>query len=113
MTRRIPITEAKRVADAQGLSQVVLLGWDGERRHIVTYGKTKTDCEAAAKAQDFWAGNFGIGYADPLSLARERNYVSAWMIERGYATGHGDTVGAMLDELEWQIRERKAAEFNS
>jgi len=28
------------------------------------------------------------------------------MIERGYATGHGDTVEDLLKELEWQIEER-------
>ena len=38
------------------LTQVLLIGWDGERVHVVTYGKTKADCAAAAKAQDFWTG---------------------------------------------------------
>jgi hypothetical protein len=36
----------------------------------------------------------------------ERNKLAAWMIERGYATGHGDTVEDLLKELEWQIDER-------
>ena len=27
------------------------------------------------------------------------------MIDRGYATGHGDTVEDLLDELDWQIAE--------
>ena len=36
----------------------------------------------------------------------ERNKLAAWMIERGYATGHGDTVEDLLKELEWQIEER-------
>lgn len=56
MTKRIPIAEAKRVAQAHGLKQCLLIGWDGENVHIVTYGATKKDCAAAAKAQDFWAG---------------------------------------------------------
>jgi hypothetical protein len=56
MTKRIPILAAKNVADKYGLKQVLLIGWDGERVHVVTYGKTKADCEAAAKAQDFWTG---------------------------------------------------------
>jgi hypothetical protein len=29
------------------------------------------------------------------------------MIRNGYATGHGDTTEDLLDELEWQIAERK------
>lgn len=35
----------------------------------------------------------------------EREKVAAWMIERGYATGHGDTIEDLLQELEWQIAE--------
>lgn len=56
MPKRIPIATAKAVAEKHGLTQVILLGWDGERTHIVTYGVTKADCEAAAQAQDFWTG---------------------------------------------------------
>jgi hypothetical protein len=56
MPKRIPIATAKLVADKHNLKQVLLIGYDGELVHVVTYGKTKADCEAAAKAQDFWAG---------------------------------------------------------
>ena len=41
-----------------------------------------------------------------LVAAAEREKVAAWMIERGYATGHGDTTEDLLRELEWQIEER-------
>lgn len=37
--------------------------------------------------------------------AEERNKLAAWMIARGYATGHGDTTEDLLRELEWQIAE--------
>jgi len=40
-----------------------------------------------------------------LVAAAERNKVAAWMIERSYATGHGDTTEDLLKELEWQVRE--------
>lgn len=56
MPKRIPITTAKEVSEKHDLSQVLLIGYDGENVHIVTYGKTKKDCALAAKAQDFWAG---------------------------------------------------------
>lgn len=56
MTKRIPISTAKLVAEKHDLKQCIILGWDGSLVHIVTYGKTKADCEAAAKAQDFWTG---------------------------------------------------------
>lgn len=56
MPKRIPISTAKLVAEKHDLKQVLLIGYDCELVHIVTYGKTKADCEAAAKAQDFWTG---------------------------------------------------------
>lgn len=56
MPKRIPIATAKEVAEKHDLRQVLLIGYDGERVHVVTYGKTKADCAAAAKAQDFWTG---------------------------------------------------------
>jgi len=37
----------------------------------------------------------------------EREKVAKWMIERGYATGHGDTIEELLKELEWQVAERE------
>ena len=40
-----------------------------------------------------------------LVAAAEREKVTKWMLERGYATGHGDTTEDLLQELEWQILE--------
>lgn len=54
--KRIPVSAAKKVADQFDLKQCLLIGWDGERVHVVTYGKTQADCALAAKAQDFWTG---------------------------------------------------------
>jgi hypothetical protein len=42
-----------------------------------------------------------------LAQAAERNKLAAWMIARGYATGHGDTMEDLLKELVWQVRERE------
>ena len=42
-----------------------------------------------------------------LVAAHEREKVANWMVERGYATGHGDTVEDLLKELEWQVAERE------
>jgi hypothetical protein len=39
--------------------------------------------------------------------AHEREKVAHWMMERGYATGHGDTVEDLLKELDWQVAERE------
>ena len=40
-----------------------------------------------------------------LVAAAERERVAAWMMERGYATGHGNTTEDLLQELAWQIDE--------
>ena len=42
-----------------------------------------------------------------LVAAAEREKVAAWMIARGYTTGHGDTIEELLQELDWQIREQE------
>jgi hypothetical protein len=38
-----------------------------------------------------------------LVAAAEREKLAKWMMQRGYATGHGDTIEDLLQELEWQI----------
>ena len=40
-----------------------------------------------------------------LVAAAEREKVAAWMMRQGYATGHGDSIEKLLEELEWQVRE--------
>ena len=37
----------------------------------------------------------------------DKEKVAQWMIQKGYATGHGDTVEDLLKELEWQVVERE------
>ena len=46
-----------------------------------------------------------------LIRQEEREKVARWMMERGYATGHGDTIEDLLQELEWQIAENQPQEF--
>ena len=40
-----------------------------------------------------------------VAAAAEREKVAQWMMQRGYATGHGDTIEDLLAELDWQIAE--------
>jgi len=42
-----------------------------------------------------------------LVAAAEREKVARWMMERGYATGHGDTIEELLREIDWQAAERE------
>lgn len=45
-----------------------------------------------------------------LIAAHEREKVAQWMVERSYATGHGDTIEDLLKKLEWQAAEREREE---
>lgn len=49
MPDRLPIQDAKEIAHRRGLRQVILLAWDGQRSHVVTYGKSLEDCDQAAQ----------------------------------------------------------------
>ncbi len=40
-----------------------------------------------------------------LVASAEREKIAQWMMQRGYATGHGDTTEDLLQELDWQIAE--------
>ena len=37
----------------------------------------------------------------------DKEKLAQWVIQRGYATGHGDTIEDLLQELEWQIAEKR------
>ena len=37
----------------------------------------------------------------------DKEKLAQWMIQQGYATGHGDTIEDLLKELEWQVAERE------
>jgi len=46
-------------------------------------------------------------FAD-LIRADERNKLAAWMMAQGYATGHGDTMEGLLEELEREVGFKRA-----
>ena len=43
-------------------------------------------------------------------MIKEREVVATWIMNKGFATGHGDSIVDMLDELEWQVAEREREE---
>ena len=49
MPKRIPIAAARRLAQEQKCKQVIVLAWDGELTHVVTYGIDPTNCKQAAQ----------------------------------------------------------------
>jgi len=42
-----------------------------------------------------------------LVAQHEREVVANWIMDRGFATGHGDSMVDLLDQLEWQIAEKE------
>ncbi len=66
----------------------------------------------AARCQLVNAGNREGLYMDALAefaelvAEAEREKVAQWMMQRSYATGHGDTTEDLLAELAWQIQEQ-------
>lgn len=59
MPKRVPVTAARRFAREHGLEQVVIAGYDGEKVHVVTYGKTKAACKEAAEAGNHYKRALG------------------------------------------------------
>lgn len=48
MPKRIPITAASSIAKTHGCRQVIVVAWDGEKTHVVTYGVSQEECGQAA-----------------------------------------------------------------
>lgn len=57
-------------------------------------------------ADDHWPKFVGLADQMLTITATDTEAVAQWMIGNGYATGHGDTVSDMLDELVAQAKER-------
>lgn len=53
MPNRVPIKAAKELAEKYDLDQVIITAWDGERMHVVTYGRSLEDCKQAAQGGNF------------------------------------------------------------
>ena len=77
--------------------------------------RNMTKEEIIAMAQEaqmpFYWRTGEITYLDKLErfaalvASAEREKVATWMMQCGYATGHGDTIEDLLKELDWQAKE--------
>jgi hypothetical protein len=72
------------------------------------------DIIAMAREAGFESNSLGMTYTSgrlpellerfaALVAAAERNKLASWMIAQGYATGHGETMEGLLEELEQEI----------
>jgi hypothetical protein len=46
------------------------------------------------------------------AIKSDKEKLAAWMIRHSFATGHGDTIEDLLEELAWQINELIQARLN-
>lgn len=64
MPDHIPFGTARKYAEDNRLRQVVIMGWDGKRTHVLTYGRTVEESDQAAHG-----GNLvkhALGWPDSL-----------------------------------------------
>jgi hypothetical protein len=59
MPKRLPIKAAETVGKEHGCRQVILLAFDGELTHIVTWGKSVEDCAQAAQGGNLLKAKWG------------------------------------------------------
>lgn len=99
--KRLPIRIAREVARENGLRQVILCAWDGERTHVVTYGVSTEDCAQAAlggnKIKD------ALGW--PTDLRAEPSRVRGLM-------GEIEKLTARVLELEREVERLEDANFD-
>lgn len=79
-------------------------GWTEPHRWGVTEIEKFAALVIEAERNRTWPQDHWTEYERRIA-AIERNKIAVWMMERGYATGHGDTVEDLLTALEWQVRE--------
>ena len=96
MPKRIPIKAAREFAASQGLSQIIVLGWDGKLTHVVTYGKTLEDCDQAAlvgnRIKEFlgWPKDLS---AEPSRVQRLKDQLRRAELERAQALALVEVLG--------------------
>ena len=77
------------------------------REDIIRMAREAEFMEAGHPMNPWSAHTDQIEVFAALVAAHEREKVAKWMVERGYATGHGDTIEDLLKELDWQAAERE------
>ena len=102
MNREDIIRMAREAGFADGVVDVV--GFEGFANFAALVAAHERERIIAANAPEIEKVNEYIKALEDSIAEREK--VAQWMVERGYATGHGDTVEDLLEELQWQAAER-------
>ena len=78
------------------------------REDIIRMAREVGGIDISSHGWTSWVGTQTTEFLErfaQLVAQAERNKVAQWMIQRSYATGHGDSVEDLLKELEWQVKE--------
>ena len=57
--------------------------------------------------QGCWNVRCQLGNKCRNTSLQPREVVANWIMDKGFATGHGDSIVDLLDQLEWQIAEKE------
>ena len=77
---------------------------------------TQNEIIEMARQANFYHSEYAESYAASIKdieafaklvAEKEREVVANWIMDRGFATGHGDSIVDLLDQLEWQIAEKE------
>jgi hypothetical protein len=74
--KRIPIKALREFAQGLKLHQAILMAWDGERSHVVTWGKTLVDCDQAAHGGNLMKKTMGWPDATQTEPSRVRKLLA-------------------------------------
>lgn len=96
MPKRLPIKSAADFGQKHQCTQVIIAAWDGERTHIVTWGRTLAECKQAAdggnKIKD------ALGW--PKDLHAEPSRIAE--VRKSERVKVATEVLAMTDGYEWE-----------
>jgi len=80
------------------------------REDIIRMAREVGGADISTNGWTSWVGTQSTEYLEhfaKLVAEKEREVVANWIMDIGFATGHGDSIVDLLDQLEWQIAEHE------
>ena len=116
MPKRIPTLAASDIAKAHDCRQVIIVAWDGQQIHVVTYGATEDECFQPAEGGNLVKRALGwpesLCNAEPNQVKKLRAKLTAredMIRDLEGRLKHGDDVSKMVNtQLSAGIKELEA-----
>jgi|ERR1017187_854111 hypothetical protein len=106
MPQRLPIKAARNIGKEYDCKQVIVIAWDGELTHIVTWGKTIYDCDQAARGGNKLKEKWGWPECNDQPIASEATpETDCGTPETDCGTGIGAQIGRIPDTVTETRRE--------